>query len=135
MPAATVRVPGLLTRFTDGDSRVGVEAETVEGTLAKLVSAVPALEPHLFDGRGGLRPHLRVFHIGEAVELDGTGDLADNDTVAIVQAVSGGSGAPVPQRARHVGSARTSETKKRGTAKTAEYQAEPTINSTHVEAP
>ena len=90
--AVDVRVPGLLTRFTDGRQRVPVRAGTVEEALDALVEAYPALAPHLRDGRGGLRTHLRLFVNGEEVDEADAGAVAvqAGDEVVVLQAVSGG---------------------------------------------
>ncbi|HKJ57855.1 MAG TPA: MoaD/ThiS family protein, partial [Halobacteriales archaeon] len=92
MPDVTVIVPGLLTRFTDGQRDVPVTADTLRGAVDRLVESYPALEPHLFDGPDGLRTHVQLFHNGSGVEWD-DGDvteLTDGDEVLVLQAVSGG---------------------------------------------
>lgn len=92
MATVTVRLPGLLSRFTEGDRQVILDVETVEDCFDRLLEAVPALEPHLFDGDGDLRAHLRVFHNGEPVDLatSEAQHIEAGDTVTILQAVSGG---------------------------------------------
>lgn len=90
-PEATVRVPGLLARYTDGQPCVAVRAGSVAGAVNRLLEAYPALEPHLLDA-GGLRPHLKLFLNGTEVD-DRAADevvLADGDEVVVLQAVSGG---------------------------------------------
>lgn len=92
MPRVTVAVPGLLTRFTDGDQQTTIDAATVRECLDRLVEQHPGLEPHLFDGLGELRNHILVARNGSMVdwaEADST-DLRAGDTVSIIQAVSGG---------------------------------------------
>lgn len=93
MPAVTVRLPGMLDRFTDGDREVPVRADTVGECLDCLVAEHPALEPHLFDKEGGLRNHLLLFVDGRRVEsVDAAANLAldDGATVTVLQSVSGG---------------------------------------------
>ena len=92
MVAVTVRVPGLLARFTDSNGALDIEADTVEECLDRLVENHPALEFHLFDERGDLREHLQVF-----VDDRNTDRFAEQPirlepgaTVTILQAVSGG---------------------------------------------
>lgn len=92
MSRVTVAVPGLLTRFTDGDPKATLEAATVGDCLYGLVERHPGLEPHLFDGSGRLRNHLLLARNGRMVdwaEADST-DLTAGDEVTIIQAVSGG---------------------------------------------
>ena len=93
MAEVAVRVPGLLTRFTDGHRSVPVRAETVSGCLEALLAAYPALEPHLHDGRGDLRTHLKLFHNGSELSLPDARTVAvtAGDEVVVLQAVSGGS--------------------------------------------
>lgn len=92
MPEVTVTVPGLLARFTDGRRTLPLRAETLEGCVDRLVESYPAIESHLFDGAGDLRPHLRLFLNGTGVEFGGGADvdLDDGDEVLVLQAVSGG---------------------------------------------
>lgn len=92
MADVTVRFPGLLSRFTDGQRHLALTAETVNECFESLLETVPELDPHLFNGHGELRPHLRIFHNGDAIDLetDGALRLEDGDTVTVIQAVSGG---------------------------------------------
>lgn len=91
-PAVAVRVPGLLARFTGSRRTVEVRAETVAESVDRLLAAYPALEPHLLDGRGRLRPHVKLFHRGSEVAWSEGTDvaLAAGDEVVVLQAVSGG---------------------------------------------
>lgn len=96
MVDATVRLPGLLTRFTDGEREIAVQAETAADALDQLVDAYPALDPHLYDD-GGLRAHLLVFVDGDQIGAPGARRsplaataLEPGATVTILQAVSGG---------------------------------------------
>lgn len=91
-PEVTVRIPGLLSRFTDGEQTVTLRATTVAASLDRLLEAYPGLEPHVRDGRGELRQHLKLFHDGtEVTERDGADiALAAGDEVVVLQAVSGG---------------------------------------------
>lgn len=87
-----LRVPGLLSRFTDGARSVTVRASTVKGCIDALLETHPALAPHLRDGRGRLREHLVVLHEGVPVDEADAGEasVAAGDEVVILQAVSGG---------------------------------------------
>lgn len=92
MAQVTVELPSLLARFLDGERRVALEAESLAGALEALVREHPALGVHLFDEAGGLRQHVLCFHNRtntrwlESLEVP----LAAGDTIAILQAVSGG---------------------------------------------
>lgn len=92
-PAVSVRIPGLLARFTDGTRSVTVRAETVSGGVEGLLAAHPALEPHLLDEDGRLRSHVQLFHNGSAVGglEDADDPVEPGDEIVLLQAVSGGS--------------------------------------------
>lgn len=91
-PEVTVRIPGLLDRFTEGQRSVTVRAETVSDSLDRLLEGYPRLQPHLYDGRGRLRTHVKLFHGGTEVAEGETDDVAltAGDEVVVFQAVSGG---------------------------------------------
>lgn len=91
-PEVTVRIPGLLSRFTDGQQTVSLRSATVAGSLDRLLEMYPALEPHVRDGQGELRHHLKLFHDGtEVSERDGADiALTAGDEIVVLQAVSGG---------------------------------------------
>lgn len=92
MAAVTVTVPGLLTRFTGGRRTVSLTADTIGDCLDTLVEAHPAIEPHVFDGAGGLRTHVRLYHNGRSVDWPAAEsvELDAGDEVLVLQAVSGG---------------------------------------------
>lgn len=92
MADVTVRIPGLLARFLDGDRSASVRADTLSACLDRLVDTYPELEPHLFDGEGRLRPHLQLFVGDRRVDYSDapTVELDEGATVTILQAVSGG---------------------------------------------
>lgn len=92
MARVTVHLPGLLTRFVEGRSTVGVQAATIEQALGELVVLHPSLAVHLFDETGGFRRHVLCFHNRTNTRwLKGLSlPLADGDTITILQAVSGG---------------------------------------------
>lgn len=92
MALVTVRIPGLLTRFTDGQRECALEADTVNGSVDALVLEHPALEPHLLHPCGGLRPHLQLYLNNRTVRWNDEQAMAvsDGDLVEVFQAVSGG---------------------------------------------
>ncbi len=91
-PEVSVRIPGLLARFTAGQRTLRVRAGTVGESVDRLLEAYPALSPHLLDGRGRFRPHVTLFHEGSEVAGLEAADaaLAEGDEVVVLQAVSGG---------------------------------------------
>lgn len=88
----TVELPSVLAQVVDGRDRIAVEAATLAEALRELVRALPALEVQLFDETGGFRQHVLCFHNGtntrwmESLDVE----LADGDTLRLMQAVSGG---------------------------------------------
>lgn len=92
MASVTVELPSLLSTIVDGERRITVDAGTLAGVLSALTERHPALRVHLFDETGGLRQHVLCFHNGtnsrwlESLDVP----VAEGDTVAILQAVSGG---------------------------------------------
>ena len=92
MGEVTIRVPGLLARFTDGERTISVRADTAKECIDRLLEAHPALEPHLLDGQGQLRVHIQLFVDGRNVEWSDRERVAleAGSNVTILQAVSGG---------------------------------------------
>ena len=92
MASVTVELPSVLSQVVGGRDRVSVEAETLAGALRELVRELPALDVQLFDETGGFRKHVLCFHNGTNTRwlesLDR--ELADGDTIRLMQAVSGG---------------------------------------------
>jgi molybdopterin converting factor small subunit len=88
----TIELPRVVSQVVDGRHRVAVEAVTLSGALEELVRALPALEVQLFVETGGFRQHVLCFHNGTNTRwlesLDR--ELADGDTIRLLQAVSGG---------------------------------------------
>lgn len=85
-----VSLPGLL-RDAIGESSVNVVADDLAGAMSQLRRHAK-LGPMIFDERGELRPHVLVFHNDIATRhLESLAvKLRPGDTIAVVQAVSGG---------------------------------------------
>ncbi len=87
-----ILIPSPLRKFTGGESRVELSAQTVQDAFEGLAGAFPALRPHLFDEQGRIREFLRIY-LGEddIAELGGvTAALRPGDTLSIVPAIAGG---------------------------------------------
>jgi len=89
-------IPGYLRTFTDGRSRIDLDASprTVGEALEALWSLHPGVRDRIVTELGQVRPHVNVFVGNESIRF--TGGLAtpfDGDCeVSIVPAVSGGAG-------------------------------------------
>ena len=87
-----VLIPTPLRRFTDGEARVAVPAETVAEALRLLGARYPGISERLLDDAGQIRSFVNVFVNGRNVR-DGDGletTLAPGDEVGIIPAMAGG---------------------------------------------
>ena len=93
MATVGVRLPSLLAQIMGGSKLVQVEAETVQGSIDRLLTEYPLLKVHLYDESGALRPHVNLFHNDTNTRWLPSLDLPvqDGDTLTVMQAVSGGS--------------------------------------------
>ena len=87
----TVKVRGILMRFTDYQSEVTVGGDTVRAGLMDLCDKFPGLSDVLLDRTGEVRPtHLLALN-GDTLTPDQLDSPAgDDDRVDIVTAISGG---------------------------------------------
>lgn len=89
---ATIRIPTVLRKHTDGQATVTVDGSTVGDVFRSLVADRPELEEQLFEA-GELRGYVNVYVDDEDIRyLDGLDTpVAANDEIAIMPAVAGGS--------------------------------------------
>jgi molybdopterin synthase sulfur carrier subunit len=83
-----VRIPSPLQSYTQA-TEVAAAGATLAEVLADLDRQYPGLRFRLVDELDRLRPHMRIFVNQEQVR-DLARPLAPDDTVQIVQALSGG---------------------------------------------
>jgi sulfur-carrier protein len=100
-----VRVPTALRPYAGGNRVVEADAgdgATVRSVLDALARLHPDLERRVRDEQGDLRPHVNLFVGTENVrDLAGLATpVAGGAELTILPAVSGGSGASQPNRAR-----------------------------------
>ena len=90
-----VVIPTPLRKFTSGAESVEVESGTLKEILDKLESKYPGLRGSVCDDSGSLRRFINIYINGEDVRfLDNLSTpVGDGAEVAIVPAISGGSGA------------------------------------------
>jgi len=90
--SVTVRIPLPLTRLTDGQKEIHVQASTVRGLVDNLEAAYPGIKPRLCDESGELRSLLN-FYVNEKdirfLQAADTG-LREGDYVSIVPLIAGG---------------------------------------------
>ncbi len=87
-----VRLPGPLRRFTDGESSVAIEADTVGDALNGLVKKCGGLAEKIYDDKGEIRKAFNIFlndeSIGSLAGLDTP--ISEGDEISILVALSGG---------------------------------------------
>jgi sulfur-carrier protein len=90
---ATVRIPSVLRKHTDGAAKVTVEGATVGEVLRAVAATHPGLEEQLFDGdavRGFINVYVDDEDIRYVSGLDSP--VTPDSEVAIMPAVAGGAG-------------------------------------------
>ena len=92
--SATVRVPTVLRRLTDGRDEVEAEGATVAELLETMGRRHDGFRDRVMTDGGTLRPFLNVFVNGEDIRFGAGLDTAvrDGDEVSIVPSVAGGQG-------------------------------------------
>ena len=88
---ATVVVPALLRKLTDGKERVTASGRNVGQIIADLDRQFPGIRFRVVDEQSRLRKHMKVFVNQENVR-DLATPLAGVEEVTIMQALSGGCG-------------------------------------------
>lgn len=88
---ATVMLPRLLDTASGGRRVIPVDGRDVDAVIRGLLEKAPALEVHLFDRHGNLRPHVMCFIDGEPSRLtDRQAPVTETTEIRFLQAVSGG---------------------------------------------
>ncbi len=87
-----LRIPTPLRYYTNGQSEVTVQGDTVGAAMKDLVTQFPALRTHLFDGRAELRPFVNLFLNDQKVrDLQGLDTpLKEDDHLLIIPSIAGG---------------------------------------------
>ena len=91
---ATVRIPSVLRKHTDGAAKVTADGATVGEVLHAVVAAHPGLEEQLFDD-GAVRGFINVYVDDEDIRYVAGLDtpVGPDSEVAVMPAVAGGAGA------------------------------------------
>jgi molybdopterin converting factor small subunit len=100
----TIRIPTPLRAYTSGQSEVNVNGANIAEALADLTAQYPAIQPHLFNEGGDLRPFVNLF-VGERNIRDLQGintPVNEGDRVMLIPSIAGGI-APSPALPRQAG--------------------------------
>jgi molybdopterin synthase sulfur carrier subunit len=93
--AIIFQIPGALRVYTDGQSRVEIDAAhgTLRDVLQVLWSRYPGLRDRLANEQGEVREHINIFLGDEDVRFldDLATPIPDGSEITIVPAISGGS--------------------------------------------
>jgi molybdopterin synthase sulfur carrier subunit len=89
---ATVFVPSPLRRLTGGQSKVTVEAASVDEIIATLDSAYPGVRERLLDDQGEIKRFINIFVDGEEIRAlqGGATTVSEKSEVSIIPAMAGG---------------------------------------------
>ncbi len=87
-----LRIPTPLRTYTGGQSEVKVNGATIAEALADLTAQYPAIQPHVFNENGGLRPFVNLFVGSHNIkDLQGMNTpITDSDRVMLIPSIAGG---------------------------------------------
>lgn len=85
----SVRIPSVLSNYTNGNRRVQASGSTPGEVLADLDEQFPGLRFRVVDEQGRLRQHMKVF-VGDEAVRDLDARLPADVEVTLMQALSGG---------------------------------------------
>ncbi len=87
-----IKMPSPFRPYTQGLLEVPVQGKTAAEAMQSLVSLYPALQPHLFNSRGELRPFVNLFLGEDSLRaLQGLDTPLDEaDVLRLVPSVAGG---------------------------------------------
>jgi molybdopterin/thiamine biosynthesis adenylyltransferase/rhodanese-related sulfurtransferase/molybdopterin converting factor small subunit len=91
-PMASIRIPTPLRNYTQGQSEVAAEGETVRALLQDLAHRYAGLQAQLLDDAGELRRFVNVFLNGDDIRSHAglQTPVADGDVLEILPAIAGG---------------------------------------------
>jgi adenylyltransferase/sulfurtransferase len=89
---AILKIPTPLRYYTDGRAEVAVSGSNVAAVMRDLVGQYPALETHLYNGRGELRAFVNLFLDEDNIkDLQGMETpLGEEDTLRLIPSIAGG---------------------------------------------
>jgi molybdopterin synthase sulfur carrier subunit len=89
---ATVIIPTPLRKFTNNNSRLQIDADTIGKTVNELTLHFPELKKHLLDDQGQIRSFVNIFVGNDDIRnLQLAQTAVQPDTIiSIVPAIAGG---------------------------------------------
>ncbi len=89
---AKLIIPTPLRKFTDNQSSIETQGNTVLDSVRQLTEQYPELRQHVFDEQGNLRKFVRIYVGDEDIKsLDNEQTKVQQDTViSIIPAIAGG---------------------------------------------
>ena len=92
--ASILKIPSPLRRFTNGESSIEVNGNSINKVLEELFNAHPDIKGHLVEEDGNLRNFVNIFINGEDVRQKGglDAEVSDGSDVRIIPSIAGGSG-------------------------------------------
>lgn len=89
---ATVIIPTPLRKFTNNNSRLQIDADTIGKTVDELTLHFPDLKKHLLDDQGQIRSFVNIFVGNDDIRnLQQAQTAVQHDTIiSIVPAIAGG---------------------------------------------
>jgi molybdopterin synthase sulfur carrier subunit len=89
---ATILIPTPLRKFTENNSKIATEGQTVKAAIHNLATKYEGLSKHLLDDQGNIRSFIRVYLGDEdinALQRDETA-VKEDSVISIVPAIAGG---------------------------------------------
>jgi molybdopterin synthase sulfur carrier subunit len=86
---ATVIIPALLRKFTDGIDRIDVPGKTIREVVRNLGQRFPAIVEHLIE-HDELKPSVAVSIDGEMATAGVLEQVGDNSEIHFIPAIGGG---------------------------------------------
>lgn len=89
---AIIIIPTPLRKFTGNETKVNVEAGTVQEVLHKLSEQYPDIQKHIFHENGSVQPFMNVFAGEDDIRdlQEGNTPVHEHTVISIVPAIAGG---------------------------------------------
>lgn len=90
--SVTVRIPTILRTYTDGESQVAAEGETLSAVIDSLDTSFPGIKARVVDEQGALRRFVNIYVGNDDVRFSDGLDTPtpDGTQVSVIPAVAGG---------------------------------------------